>query len=243
MARISLGRITSGYLSADKLNSILETIEVTFDRVVFNDGTAPNAMTADLDLGGRSLLNAAADPDDPLSVPNFGQIVDYLSQQGTGYVVQRHEQQVATEGQTVFNLTTMTYTVGVHNLAVYVNGVRVFTPMDYAETDNNTITFAAGLTLDDEVDFVANEFLGTVELPAHEHTWSQITSGLPAFVTRWPTYTEVTGKPTVFTPEPHEHDAAAVTSGRFVDARRGIYVQQTMPTGLGPSDVGVLWFW
>lgn len=40
--------------------------------------------------------------------------------------------------------------------------------------------------------------------------WSQLT-GLPAFATRWPTWSEVTDKPTTFTPSAHTHTTGDIT--------------------------------
>jgi hypothetical protein len=37
----------------------------------------------------------------------------------------------------------------------------------------------------------------------HDHSWSDITSGIPATATRWPSWTEVTSKPSTFTPSAH----------------------------------------
>lgn len=55
------------------------------------------------------------------------------------------EVQVATAGQTVFNLTTMTYAAGANNLMVFVDGVNQYEGLSYTETDNNTVTFTQGL--------------------------------------------------------------------------------------------------
>lgn len=70
-------------------------------------------------------------------------------------VVTEREVLTASEGQTVFNLTTMTYTVG-GNLQVYVNGVKQIIGISYAyeETSSSSITFTSGLTADDVVEFV-----------------------------------------------------------------------------------------
>ena len=74
---------------------------------------------------------------------------------GVASLVVKEETQTATAGQTVFNLTTMTYTPGVANLAVYVNGVRQY-PTAYTETSASRVTFASGLTVGDVVLFEAN---------------------------------------------------------------------------------------
>jgi len=55
------------------------------------------------------------------------------------------EVQTATAGQTVFNLTTMTYAAGANNLMVFVDGVNQYEGSSYTETDNNTVTFSQGL--------------------------------------------------------------------------------------------------
>lgn len=51
----------------------------------------------------------------------------------------------ATAGQTVFDLTTITYTPGTNSLTVYVDGVNQIVDDSYVETDSNTVTFTAGL--------------------------------------------------------------------------------------------------
>jgi hypothetical protein len=63
------------------------------------------------------------------------------------YEVQQ-EFQTATAGQTVFNLTTITYTPGTNTLSVFVDGVNQYGPgaqYAYIETDSDTVTFVSGL--------------------------------------------------------------------------------------------------
>jgi len=55
------------------------------------------------------------------------------------------EVQTATAGQTVFNLTQITYAAGANNLMVFVDGVNQYEGSSYTETDNNTVTFSQGL--------------------------------------------------------------------------------------------------
>ena len=54
---------------------------------------------------------------------------------------------VATAGQTVFNLSTVTYVPGTNSLQVFVDGVNQYDGITYAyvETDATTVTFTAGL--------------------------------------------------------------------------------------------------
>jgi hypothetical protein len=55
------------------------------------------------------------------------------------------EIQTATAGQTVFNLTQITYAAGANNLMVFVDGLNQYEGLAYQETDNNTVTFTQGL--------------------------------------------------------------------------------------------------
>lgn len=242
MAKLTLPDILSGYLSGEKLNEALAAIEEWSNTVLSLDGALPNAMQADLDMGGYRLINIGTDPSDPEGFPTNQDVQDYVDSRASGLISQRVEVQTATASQTVFDLTTLSYTPGVNNLAVYVNGVRKFTPVDFAETSETRVTFVSGLTVGDKVTFVTNDFITTAIIPAHRHVWDDLISP-PVYALRWPTWAEVTGKPTTFAPSTHEHDAGAITSGRLADARRGIYVQSNEPTGLGINDIGVLWFW
>lgn len=68
----------------------------------------------------------------------------------------QRERQVATAGQTVFDLTGgLGYTPGIKSLIVFVNGLLVAHLIDYLETSATRVTFLAGLGLGDEVEFVA----------------------------------------------------------------------------------------
>ena len=55
------------------------------------------------------------------------------------------EVKIATQGQTVFTLTTMTYTPGINNLAVFVDGVNQYRGSSYTETSPTVVTFSQGL--------------------------------------------------------------------------------------------------
>ena len=64
------------------------------------------------------------------------------------YSVQ-NEVQTATAGQTVFTLSSVTYTPGTSTLSVFVDGVNQYNGASYSfvETDSTTVTFASGLTV------------------------------------------------------------------------------------------------
>lgn len=63
------------------------------------------------------------------------------------------ERQTASAGQTVFNLTTITYAPGTNKLSVFVNGVFQVSIDNYTETDSTTVTFTEGLDINDFVVF------------------------------------------------------------------------------------------
>lgn len=69
------------------------------------------------------------------------------------------ESQVATAGQTVFNLASVIYVPGANAMAVYVNGLRMVSGADYLETTTTRVTFTSGLAAGDEVLFVAGRTL------------------------------------------------------------------------------------
>jgi hypothetical protein len=65
----------------------------------------------------------------------------------------------ATQSQTVFTLTTITYTPGTNTLNVYVNGSKQVLSTNYVETNSTTVTFISGLNVGDVVDFTTSAIL------------------------------------------------------------------------------------
>lgn len=55
--KVELDDILASYGGTAKLNANFDEIQAAFQRVVFRDGTAPNFLTADLDLNGFDLNN------------------------------------------------------------------------------------------------------------------------------------------------------------------------------------------
>lgn len=240
MAKVTLIPIDSGYLSTEALNENFQRIVDAFEKTLSRDGTLPNQLEADLDLNGNALLNSVPS-DDPDALVRRQDVEEIVATRATGLLYQRVQQFApASVGQTVFNLTDFSYTPGASTLAVYVNGERLFVTSGFTETDSSTFTLVSPLVGGEDVVAVSTDFLGTVQLPVHTHTWSQIT-GAPVYTTRWPDWAEVTGKPTTFAPSAHVHSTADITSGTgLADARRGIWVQSTQPTA---GRVGEIWAW
>jgi hypothetical protein len=63
------------------------------------------------------------------------------------------ETQTATQGQTVFTLTTIQYLPATNNLLVFVNGSKQVLGDNYTETSSTVVTFVDGLNVGDVVDF------------------------------------------------------------------------------------------
>jgi hypothetical protein len=75
------------------------------------------------------------------------------------YTIQE-EIQTATAGQTVFTLTTMSYSPATNSLSVFVDGVNQYEggAYSYIETSSTTVTFTAGLHVGAEVKFTTAVF-------------------------------------------------------------------------------------
>lgn len=235
MTKINLPTINSGYASTEALNQAMADIAEAFDNTLSRDGSAPNEMSADINMENHRIINLPFGVSDgePITVAQIATI-------STGYVVQRQETYDASGAETLVNFNTLTYVPGSNNLGVYKNGVRLFTPADYAETSSTSITLLTPLLGTDTIVAVSNEFFGSLEPPVVSFVpWGSIV-GAPSYATRDPDWTEVTGKPTEFTPASHQHSAGEITSGRLADARRGVFVQSSTPTA---TAVGDLWFW
>lgn len=63
------------------------------------------------------------------------------------------ETQTATQGQTVFTLTTIQYQPATNNLLVFVNGSKQVLGDNFTETSATVVTFVDGLNVGDVVDF------------------------------------------------------------------------------------------
>jgi hypothetical protein len=84
------------------------------------------------------------------------------------------EIQIATAGQTVFNLTTMQYQPGTNNLLVFVDGVNQYEGSSYSfvETDEDTVTFVSGLHVGAEVKFTTATPINTTTASASDTAYT-----------------------------------------------------------------------
>ena len=60
--------VVTGYFSNTQLNANFTAIADEFDKVVYRDGTSPNAMSADLDINSNDILNASRTYTDQLYI-------------------------------------------------------------------------------------------------------------------------------------------------------------------------------
>ena len=87
------------------------------------------------------------------------------------------EQQTATQGQTVFTLTTLNYQPATNNLLVFVNGSKQISGTNYVETSSTVITFVDGLNVGDVVDFCTATPINTSVITAAQVSYNQGDAG------------------------------------------------------------------
>ena len=165
MAKLTLNTIGSRYGSIDALNANFDAIETALENTLSRDGTLPNNMDANLDMDNNRIINLADAINNPDAV-TLRQVNGLIAGASTGLIASLRENFIATAGQTVFNIASFTYTVGSNNLAVYLDGVRQYPGTSYTETDNNTITFSAGVHVGALVMLISNQSVDTANLQA-----------------------------------------------------------------------------
>lgn len=163
MAKLTLNTIGSRYGSIDALNDNSNLVEAALENTLSRDGTGPNNMEADLDMDSNSIINLA-DGVHNQDAATFKQLSDailtmYGIVQGVydGNIVKLRQVFTATSGQTVFNLSTLTYVPGSNNLSIYINGVKQQVTSSYVETDNNTVTFTEAVPVNAVLEFIIND--------------------------------------------------------------------------------------
>ncbi len=156
MAKLTLNAIGSRYGSIDALNDNLDLIEAAFENTLSRDGTGPNNMESDLDMDSNSIINLADGVNNTDAV-NLRQVNGLIQGAYDGNIVKLREIATATSGQTIFNLSGITYTPASNNLSVYIQGIKQRLTSAYTETDNNTITFTEAVPVNAVVEFIVND--------------------------------------------------------------------------------------
>lgn len=162
MAKLSLSPISSRYASVAALNANFDAIETALENTLSRDGTTPNELSADLDANNQSILNLRDATSANEAVP-YGQLTDLLTVYAGDAFISQRQSFVATNNQTVFNFTTLTYVQGINNLNVYVNGSKQIVNVNYVETSPTSITFVSGLNNGDVVECLSNQPTTTID--------------------------------------------------------------------------------
>ena len=184
--------VASGFQSTATINNNFQNLRDAFDNTLSLDGSTPNAMNADLDMNGNDIINVGSANGNAIITVNTGD-ARYVNTSGdtmtgslntpalytNGLYINGNpvlpstltyngivkESKVSTSGQTVFNLSGISYTPGINNLSVYVDGVYQ-KPSNYTETSATVVTFSVGLHVGAIVDFVVlgiNTLSGTAD--------------------------------------------------------------------------------
>jgi hypothetical protein len=133
----------------------------TNGQILVGNGSTNSYNATDLGVGAGIAATVGAGS---LSIENTG-VLSIIA--GTGIEIDQstgdvtisatgaadQESQVATSGQTVFTLTTMTYVPGSNMLSVFIDGVNQILDEAFTETDSTTVTFTEGLHLGANVRF------------------------------------------------------------------------------------------
>ena len=184
--------VASGFQSTATINNNFQNLRDAFDNTLSLDGSTPNAMNADLDMNGNDIINVGSANGNAILTVNTGD-ARYVNTSGdtmtgslntpalytNGLYINGNpvlpstltyngivkETKIATSGQTVFNLSSISYTPGINNLAVYVDGVYQ-RPANYTENSATQVTFSVGIHVGGIVDFVVltiNSLSGTAD--------------------------------------------------------------------------------
>lgn len=153
MGDITLNNVASGY-NRRRINTNFQTIEDSINDDILHNKGGNNQMFQDIDANGYSMYNVREAILDH-EVVNLLQLNNGLSGI-TDLTAKIRDRQTSTEGQTVFNLSSFTYSVGNNSIDVYINGVKQYVGESYIETDEDTITFTEGLKEGDEVELLIN---------------------------------------------------------------------------------------
>jgi hypothetical protein len=161
MPKVTLSTIGSRYGSIDALNNNFDEIEDAIENTLSRDGTSPNEMLANLNMGGNRIINvdeATASGD----AVNLGQLSSIVASANQLIGVFKYEPTIS-DGQTVVS-TYYTYTPSRNNLKVFVNGVLYTAPSDYTETSNTSVTFTTALTALDKVVFFIGDIINNTNV-------------------------------------------------------------------------------
>jgi len=169
--KLTLADTQSGY-DLTPINNNFQLIESEFqNKVLYRDNPdgEPNHMENPIDMNGYTVYNLPDAIESTQAVP-YRQLNQIISEASSGLIARlRETRKTAAAGQTLFNLADITYTPGVNNIQVYVNGVAQVAGIDFEETNSTSITFLAGLAAGDVVDIYTNESTTNITDPVAQN--------------------------------------------------------------------------
>lgn len=174
-------QLQSGYHSRDLLNDLFEQIRDDLENKVDRDGTLPNAMNNDLDLGDFQLLNVAPGVRGTDGV-NLNQVQNLITSIATTIISSGGSGQGQTTGdpitfnfgvatgsqgtanRTVFDLTDLFGTTGFLGLTVIIDGVVQIPGLAYA-VDGTVVTLTESVETTTDLMFIFGDLSPTPVLP------------------------------------------------------------------------------
>jgi hypothetical protein len=169
MPKVTLSTIGSRYGSIDALNNNFDEIEDAIENTLSRDGTSPNEMLANFNMGGNRIINVQ-----PGISPSDVVTLSQLTQASSDVFVSNTETVVATENQTNITFTSLTYSPGLNALLVFVNGSKQRLSFDYNETSPTTIAFLQPLNGGDIVEAVTSVPTSTVAIESVGSSFTQV---------------------------------------------------------------------
>jgi hypothetical protein len=132
MAKLTLTNVTSGYSTATKVNANNDAVEAALELTLSRNGTAPNEMTAQLDMNNNRIINLPDGVDEGDGV-NLGQVTTIFNELVTGVCV----------GEIPQNIQAGNYTITADDV-----GEHIFHASGAGAGDTYTIPANATLALD-----------------------------------------------------------------------------------------------
>jgi hypothetical protein len=121
------------------------------------DGRGISSFNSDLNMNGYRVTNHGA-PNEDGDLATLGQVRELVANlNGEGLITVQEESQTGADiVGGVSTLQTVTFTPGIKNLLVFVNGVKVKRGRDYVENSNNTISWVITPNTTADIDFISN---------------------------------------------------------------------------------------
>lgn len=166
----------AGSLDADILDSDFDRIVTMIQDRETTELSLSDSNPHGWDAKGNRIINVGTPIDDADAATK--EYTDHLfihSLSDSKGAYQLRQAIVATEGQKTFTLTVFEYVPALHNISVYINGVRQVNGT-YSEPSSTTITFSEGLNEGDVVEFISNEMVSNGD---YEYVYTSAHGGIP----------------------------------------------------------------